>query len=187
MPAPTKRLVYSREAQPREQPHRQPPRVPRDVQLGGRPSGQAPEQHRGRVGRDDHAADRHERHGQRDPHGAAGDVGAKQQGRGAPEHEGADERCEHPKQANAQRVVAGKGASRRDHPSDHGWMIQVAHGRRERPEAVVGLIVRQGGEARHQRTHQGEAQNGSHQCGTRLAEAARAACARGSLIAGAGA
>ena len=152
--------VLGEQAQPGAQAHREPPvGVARCPQLRKRPSGEAPEQDGGGIGRDDHAADRQQGHRQREPDGAPPDARTEQEGRGAPQHERADERDQDRAQANAQRTVACNPAPGGNHPPDHRRVVEVAHGRRQRPQAVVGFIVGEAERAGEPQAHERRAQN----------------------------
>ena len=152
--------VLGEQAQAGAQTHREPPvGVARCPQLRKRPSGEAPEQDGGGIGRDDHAADRQQGHRQREPDGAPPDARAEQEGRRAPQHERADERDQDRAEPNTQRTVACNPAPGGNHPPDHRRVVEVAHGRRQRPQAVVGFIVGEAQRGGEPQAHERHAQN----------------------------
>ena len=143
--------VLGDEPEAGEQADCQPPvGTARDVQLGERPAGEPPEQHGGRIGRNQHTADRQQRHGERKPHGALCHLAAKENVRGAPQQERPGQRRQHGAEPDAERVVACDRPARRDHPAHHRRMVEIGERRRQPPQPVVGLVLRQ----RHERGHQ---------------------------------
>ena len=149
-----------------EQADRQPPvGAARDVELGERPAGEPPEQHRGRIGRDQHTAGCQQRHGERKPHGASRHLAAKENVRRAPQQERPDQRRQHGTEPDADRVVACDRPARRDHPAHHRRMVEIGERRRQPPQPVVGLVLGQrhvGGDARAHARHRHDGERQQH-------------------------
>ena len=98
------------------------------MQLGQCPERQTPEQDRWRVGCDDNAAHREQRHCQCEPNRPLGHHLAEQDMREPPERKEADEGGQYGAEPDSERVVSGNKPPGGDHPCGHGRMIDIRHG-----------------------------------------------------------